>query len=48
MTTQIIEYVVIKPSAEANICLNCKIKKCKGNCERYKQEIKKVKKNDRV
>lgn len=28
---------------EANICLNCKMKKCPGKCERLKQEKEKIK-----
>ena len=37
-------YVPTKPSAEANICLTCDPnKKCKGNCERYRQAHKKLK-----
>lgn len=28
---------------ETEICLNCTVKKCKGMCKRYKEEIKKLK-----
>lgn len=28
---------------ETEICLNCTVKKCKGECKRYKEEIKKLK-----
>lgn len=28
---------------EALICLNCLEEKCKGECERYKEELKKLK-----
>ena len=28
---------------EANICLNCKQKRCIGKCERLKQEKQKIK-----
>ena len=28
---------------EAYICLNCKLKKCTGECERLKQEKEKIK-----
>lgn len=28
---------------EANICLNCKLKKCTGTCERLRQEKRKLK-----
>ena len=31
------------PSAEALICMNCTSNKCKGNCERYMTEHKKLK-----
>lgn len=38
------EYVPKKPSAEAQICLDCDPKKnCKGNCKRYKEEHRKLK-----
>ena len=37
-------YEPTKPSAEALICLTCDPnKKCKGNCERYRQAHKKLK-----
>ena len=29
--------------AEVNICLTCKAKKCRGNCERLRQEKRKLK-----
>lgn len=28
---------------ETEICLNCTVKKCNGECKRYKEEIKKLK-----
>ena len=37
-------YVPQKPSPKAKICLDCDPnKKCKGNCDRYKEELKKLK-----
>jgi hypothetical protein len=37
-------YVPVHPSDEALICLNCDKKKCKPTtCQRYKQEVKKIK-----
>lgn len=37
-------------SKEAQICLNCTAKKCRGDCKRAKEERKKLKElqNDRV
>jgi hypothetical protein len=37
------DYVPQNPSAEAKICLECTAKKCKGTCDRLKQERKKLK-----
>lgn len=28
---------------ETEICLNCTVKKCNGECKRYKEEIKRLK-----
>lgn len=36
------DYVPKKPSAEALICLTCTADKCKGICDRYKEEHKKL------
>jgi hypothetical protein len=37
------DYMPKNPSAEAQICLNCTAKKCKGTCERLREERKKIK-----
>ena len=37
------EYVPTHPSEEAQICLNCTAKKCKGECARLRAERKKLK-----
>lgn len=44
------DYVPVNPSAEAQICLNCTAKKCRGTCERVRTERKKLREqqNDRV
>ena len=36
-------YEPTHPSAEALICLNCKSDECKGECERLRTELKKLK-----
>ena len=37
-----------KPSKEALICLECNVKNCKGNCDRYKEEMNKIRGNKGV
>ena len=37
------ELEVITPGAEAKICLKCTLKKCKGDCDRFRQEKQKLK-----
>lgn len=33
----------IAPSKEARICLSCTEKKCRGDCEKRREEAKKIK-----
>ena len=40
------DFVPKNPSAEAQICLNCTEKKCKGTCDRLRTERKKLKENN--
>ena len=37
------DYVPKEPSAEAQICLECTAKKCRGFCDRLRTEYKKLK-----
>jgi hypothetical protein len=35
--------LVFKVGEKESICVYCKEKGCKGNCKRYKEEVKKIK-----
>lgn len=35
---------IYRTTPETEICLNCDIKKCNGECKRYTSEMKKLKK----
>ena len=35
--------LVVKVGEKESICVYCKEKGCKGNCKRYKEEVKKIK-----
>ncbi len=35
--------LVFKVGEEEGLCVYCKEKGCKGNCKRYKEEVKKIK-----
>ena len=42
-TEHLNDYVPKNPSPEALICLTCTADKCKGICDRYKEEHRKLK-----